>query len=89
MTFRPGRRPANVAETTNEGEPLVYEGEPIHVDLHFEPEARMHGRITNDWGEPLKGAEVEFGVIRDVRRFDAPDHVIFRCGLSSGQSVRG
>ncbi len=79
MTFRPGPRPANVAATTNDGEPLVYEGEPIHVDLHFEPEARVHGRITNDLGEPLKGAEVEFGAIRDVRRFDAPDHVIWRC----------
>ncbi|HEX4072695.1 MAG TPA: hypothetical protein VHX68_16050, partial [Planctomycetaceae bacterium] len=79
MTFRPGPRPAHVEATTNDGEPIVYEGEPIHVDLHFEPEARLHGRITNDLGEPLKGTKVEFGAIRDVRRFDAPDHVMWRC----------
>jgi beta-lactamase regulating signal transducer with metallopeptidase domain len=79
MTFRPGPRPAQAEATTNDGESIVYEGEPIQIDLHFEPEARVHGRITNDLGEPLKGAEVEFGTIRDVRRFDAPDHVMWRC----------
>jgi beta-lactamase regulating signal transducer with metallopeptidase domain len=79
MVYRPGPRPAHVAAETSDDGTLVYEGEPIRLDLHFEPEAPVRGRITNDLGEPLKGAEVEFGTIRDVRRFDSPDHVMWRC----------
>jgi hypothetical protein len=80
MSYRPRPRPATAELGTTGPSAVFYEKEPIRVDLHFEPEARVHGRITNDWGEPLKDTQVELGVIRDVRRGDSPNNQMWRCG---------
>jgi beta-lactamase regulating signal transducer with metallopeptidase domain/peroxiredoxin len=82
VSYRPGKRPATTEEAAN-GPQVVYAGEPLQLDLHFAAEARVHGRITNDLGEPLGGAEIEFGAIRDVRRGDSPNNVMWRCGFLS------
>ncbi|MHC4661894.1 MAG: carboxypeptidase regulatory-like domain-containing protein [Planctomycetota bacterium] len=39
---------------------LVQKGETVKVDFELSPVPAIHGRVTNEQGEPIKGAEVEF-----------------------------
>ena len=70
--FRPEQRPAadhNPQTPVDSGElrTVFYEGEPIAVDLHFEPEVRLHGLITDDSLAPLKGAVIQVGLVNTYR----------------------
>jgi protocatechuate 3,4-dioxygenase beta subunit len=75
-TFRPERRPKEGADPKSEPLPpgaandlkyVFFEGEPIVIELEFSPEVRLHGRITDDRGNPLPDAVVQIGLVNTDR----------------------
>ncbi|HEV3298232.1 MAG TPA: M56 family metallopeptidase [Planctomycetaceae bacterium] len=71
MTYRPTARTSESEPEATVERSIFYLNESIPIDLHFQPEARLRGRITNDFGEPLPGAGIHLGVTEDVRRGDS------------------
>jgi beta-lactamase regulating signal transducer with metallopeptidase domain/peroxiredoxin/protocatechuate 3,4-dioxygenase beta subunit len=78
MSYRPSPRPAAETASTDAAD-TFYAKEPIPVDLHFQPEVKVHGRITDDFDEPIAGAEVQLGVVRDIRRSDSRNNEMWQC----------
>jgi thiol-disulfide isomerase/thioredoxin len=69
FTWHPQQHFRPEAMRTAEAEKeIVHAGEPCVADLKFEPAATVRGRVTNDRGEPVKGATVQLGQVNDVRR---------------------
>jgi hypothetical protein len=74
--FRPEKRPKEGADPKAEPLPpgaandlkhVFFDGEPIVIDLEFSPEVRLHGRITDDRGNPLPNAVVQIGLVNTDR----------------------
>lgn len=68
--YRPYKRPTGI-DKGDKNEQITsrafYQNEPISVDLMFEPAVKLRGRITDDLGQPLAGAKIQFGLVDDLR----------------------
>lgn len=64
-TLRFSNRPETL--DPEEADRLFFEGEPIELDLIFQPEVRLHGVVSDDLGEPLAGATVMLGLVKSSR----------------------
>lgn len=64
-TLRFGERPETL--DPEEADRLFFEGDPIELDLIFQPEVRLHGVVSDDLGEPLAGATVMLGLVTNSR----------------------
>ncbi|MFK7777394.1 MAG: TlpA disulfide reductase family protein [Gimesia sp.] len=68
--YRPYQRPAGIDKGDKDEQVTAlafYQSEPISVDLMFEPAVKLRGRITDDFGQPLTGAKVQFGLVDNIR----------------------
>jgi hypothetical protein len=66
--FRPGPHSATVSKADLGAETAFYEEEPIRIDLVLGLPASLHGRLTDDHGQPLAGIPVQVGYCNDPRR---------------------
>ncbi|QDT95296.1 redoxin family protein [Gimesia aquarii] len=68
--YRPYKRPTGI-DKGDKNEQITarafYQSEPISVDLMFEPAVKLRGHITDDLGQPLAGAKVQFGLVDNLR----------------------
>ncbi len=64
-SYRPEEETAGVHERSDSAN--VFHRSPMQVDLTCEPPAVVQGRITNDLGEPIPDAKVQFGRFESLR----------------------
>ena len=64
-TLRFAERPESL--DPEEADRLFFEGDPIKLDLIFQPEVRLHGIVSDDLGQPLAGATVRLGLVTNSR----------------------
>lgn len=68
--YRPDVRPQGTElgdKNANVTDQAFYKGEPIKVDLLFEPPAQIKGRITDKQGNPLANTKVQLGLVDSLR----------------------
>ncbi len=78
-----GKDPADVDVATTESS--FYAQEMIDISIHFELEAKLAGRITNDHGEPIANAKIQIGQIDDPRNPNG--YGIFRCSYLGDEAL--
>ncbi|SMP63143.1 Peroxiredoxin [Neorhodopirellula lusitana] len=71
--YRPEERQQAIKQQDapiDETVPAFYRNEPMVVDLDFDLPATLQGQITDDFGQPIAGATVSLGLIRNWRNLD-------------------
>ncbi len=62
----PGLDPVDQEQSTTDGS--FYDSDSMYVELTFRPPAKLAGRFTNDFGEPIPNAKIQLGYTDSLNR---------------------